>query len=52
MELNFTKQEGGWVSEFEVSADFNLHIEGVAEGKDITFKHGDTSVTINDEDDE
>ena len=40
MDLNFTKQEGGWVSEFEVTADFNLHIEGVAEGKVMVYQRG------------
>lgn len=29
MNLNFIKSEDGWIAEFEVSADFNLHIEGV-----------------------
>lgn len=34
MELNFTMNEknGSWESEFKVESDFNLHIEGVAEG--------------------
>lgn len=33
MELVFTKNDSGsWYAEFEVTADFNLHIEGVAEG--------------------
>ena len=40
MDLNFTKQEGGWVSEFEVSADFNLHIEGVLEGNVKVHQRG------------
>lgn len=32
MEMVFENREGSWVSEFEVSGDFNLHIEGVLEG--------------------
>lgn len=27
MDLNFTKTSEGWVSTFQVEADFNLHIE-------------------------
>ena len=27
MELTFERIDGYWISEFEVSADFNLHIE-------------------------
>lgn len=34
MELQFTKEGDKWVSEFSVSTDFNLHIEGVKQ-KDI-----------------
>ena len=29
MNLEFTKKQDRWVSEIEVTADFNLHIEGV-----------------------
>ena len=40
MELNFTKEHGGWVSEFEATADFNLHIEGVYEGDVSIYQRG------------
>ena len=33
MELTFEQIDGYWVSEFEVSADFNLHIERDTEGR-------------------
>lgn len=33
MVLNFTKQNGSWVAEFNATADFSLHIEGVKEGQ-------------------
>ena len=29
MEIKFTKQGNVWVSEFEATGDFNLHLEGV-----------------------
>lgn len=37
MELNFTKQNSMWIAEFEVSSDFNLHLEGVSEGEINVF---------------
>lgn len=40
MELNFTKEHGGWVSEFEATADFNLHVEGVYEGDVSIYQRG------------
>lgn len=40
MELNFIKNENGWVAEFEASADFNLHIEGVIEGNVAIYQRG------------
>jgi hypothetical protein len=33
MDLNFNKEGNVFVAEFEATADFNIHIEGVAEGK-------------------
>lgn len=33
MELTFEQIDGYWISEFEVSADFNLHIERDTEGR-------------------
>ena len=50
MELNFTKQEGVWAAEFEVTADFNLHIEGVAEGKVMVYQRGAADGKIRKED--
>lgn len=32
MTIEFLKKEEGWVAEFEATADFNLHLEGVVEG--------------------
>lgn len=32
MEIVFEKKDSAWVSEFEATSDFNLHIEGVLEG--------------------
>ena len=43
MELNFIKKENGWVAEFEASADFNLHIDGVLEGNVQVYQRGTTS---------
>lgn len=40
MELKFTRKDGVWVSEFEASADFNLHIEGVLDGNVKVFQRG------------
>ena len=33
MELNFTQNRKIWVSEFEATGDFNLHIEGISNSK-------------------
>ena len=43
MELIFSEQNNRWVAEFEATADFNLHIEGVAEGNISIFQRGTTS---------
>ncbi|MBR5198204.1 MAG: hypothetical protein IKW20_00065 [Bacteroidales bacterium] len=45
MELNFTKnsETNYWESEFEVGSDFNLHIEGVPEGKVWVYQRGTSS---------
>ena len=32
MEINFTKQNGVWVAEFEATSDFNLHLERSTNG--------------------
>lgn len=40
MEINFAKDGDKYVSEFEVSGDFNLHIEGVVEGNIKVFQRG------------
>ena len=32
MTIEFLKKDEGWVAEFEATADFNLHIEGIVEG--------------------
>lgn len=42
MELNFILNEntGSWVAEFDATADFNLHIEGVAEGNIRVYQSG------------
>ena len=32
MTIDFLKKDEGWVAEFEATADFNLHLEGVVEG--------------------
>ena len=32
MTIEFLKKDEGWVAEFEATADFNLHLEGVVEG--------------------
>ena len=40
MELNFTKEGEKYISEFEVTADFNLHIEGVVEGNVRVYQRG------------
>lgn len=43
MELNFTEKNNRWVAEFEATADFNLHIEGVVEGNISIFQRGTSS---------
>ena len=43
MELTFQKTADRWVAEFEASADFNLHIEGVVEGNVSLFQRGTAS---------
>lgn len=43
MELVFNKETNGWVSEFEVTSDFNLHIEGVSEGYVRVYQKGVSS---------
>lgn len=40
MELTFSKLEEVWVSEFQVSGAFNLHIEGVLEGGVQVYQRG------------
>ena len=40
MELNFVNKDNVWVAEFEATADFNLHIDGVAEGKIKVYQRG------------
>lgn len=40
MEINFTKDGNGFVSEFEATGDFNLHIEGVPEGSISVYQRG------------
>lgn len=32
MELSFQKQGNLWVAEFEVTGDFNLHLERISKG--------------------
>jgi hypothetical protein len=44
MELVFTETAtGSWSAEFEATADFNLHIEGVAEGNVRVYQRGTPS---------
>jgi hypothetical protein len=43
MEINFTKEGNGFVSEFEATGDFNLHIEGVLEGNVSVYQRGTSS---------
>ena len=40
MELIFTKTEEGYVAEFEVASDFNLHLERVKNGLIQVFQRG------------
>lgn len=40
MELIFTKTEEGYVAEFEVASDFNLHLERVKAGLLRVFQRG------------
>ena len=51
MELEFIKKANRYVAEFEATADFNLHIEGVPEGDVILYQKGVPSgdyVKVND----
>lgn len=43
MELVFTKENGRWVAEFEVTGDFNLHVEGVTDGNVAVYQRGASS---------
>jgi hypothetical protein len=43
MNINFTKEGSRYVSAFEVTADFNLHIEGVKGGNISVFQRGSAS---------
>jgi hypothetical protein len=43
MEINFQKVGDIFVSEFEVTADFNLHLEGVVEGNVKVYQRGTPS---------
>lgn len=43
MEINFVKSGSVWAAEFEVTADFNIHIEGVIEGDVSIFQRGTSS---------
>ena len=40
MEILFEKKGSAWVSEFEATGDFNLHIEGVLEGNVRIYQRG------------
>lgn len=43
MEINFNEVGGNFVSEFEATGDFNLHIEGVLEGNVSVYQRGTSS---------
>lgn len=43
MELKFSKVKESWVAEFEATADFNLHIEGLPEGRVSIYQRGTNS---------
>lgn len=40
MEITFSKSGASWISEFQVSGAFNLHIEGVYEGDIRIYQRG------------
>lgn len=40
MEILFENKDNAYVAEFEAAGDFNLHIEGVEEGKVKVFQRG------------
>lgn len=40
MELVFNLNQDRWEAEFEATADFNLHVEGVREGNVSVFQRG------------
>lgn len=40
MELEFSKVNESYVAEFEVTSDFNLHLEGVPENKVLIYQRG------------
>lgn len=40
MELVFNKVQSTWVAEFEATADFNLHLEGVKRGDIMVYQRG------------
>lgn len=40
MNLDFNLNQDRWVAEFEATADFNLHVEGVKEGNVSVFQRG------------
>lgn len=43
MELNFNKTENGYVTEFEVTSDFNLHIERKESSALTIYQRGSAS---------
>ena len=43
MEINFTQVGDNYVSEFEATGDFNLHIDGVLEGNVSVYQRGTSS---------
>lgn len=43
MEITFSKSGGSWISEFQVSGAFNLHLEGVYEGNVSVYQRGTAS---------
>lgn len=43
MEINFQPKDNKFVAEFEVTGDFNLHLEGVVEGNVKVYQRGTDS---------
>ena len=43
LEFKFNKQADRWLAEFEATADFNLHIEGVVGGDVLIYQRGSES---------